>query len=134
MVIESLALAVVIFAAIFLIGIAVGSFFVPKVATKFLDAFASSARAHLAEMAMRLIAGWAFVVYSPQMLYSYAFKLFGWVLVVTSVLLLLIPWRWHHKFAQVAVRPLTRRVWLFGVFSLPLGGIILFAVLGGNAA
>jgi hypothetical protein len=132
-VIESLALAVVVLAASYLIGLAAASFLSPKLAAKFLDSFASSAGAHMAEMVIRLLVGWALVVYSPQMLYSFAFTLFGWVLVVTTVLLLLIPWRWHHKFAQVAVRPLTRRVWLFGVLSLPLGGIILFAVLGGSA-
>lgn len=114
----------------YLIGVAVASFFAPELAARFLGAFASSARAHLAEMALRLLVGWAFVVYSPQMLYSSAFTLFGWVLVITSVLLLLIPWRWHHHSAQMAVRPLTRRVWLFGVLSLPLGGVILFAVFG----
>lgn len=127
---ETLALAVVVLAAMFLIGVAAASFFAPELAARFLDSFASSARAHLAEMALRLLAGWAFVVYSPQMLYSSAFTLFGWVLVITSVLLLLIPWRWHHKFAQMAVRPLTRRVWLFGILSLPLGGMILFAAFG----
>jgi hypothetical protein len=132
-VIEFLALAVVVLAAIYLIGVAAASFLAPRLAARFLDSFASSARAHLAEMAIRLLVGWAFILYSPQMLYGFAFRLFGWVLVVTSLLLLLVPWRWHHKFAQVAVRPLTRRVWLFGVISLPLGGVILFAVLGGGA-
>ncbi len=68
-------------------------------------------------MAIRLLVGLSLLVYSPRMLFSYAFNLFGWILVITSVLLLLFPWRWHRKFAQMAVRPLTRRIWLFGVFS-----------------
>ena len=131
---KTLAMAIVVLAAIYLIGVAVASFLAPTHAAKFLDSFASSARAHLSEMALRLLVGWALIVYSPNMHYAVAFRLFGWVLVVTSILLLLIPWRWHHKFAQMAVRPLTRRVWLFGVLCLPLGGVILFAVLGGGAA
>jgi hypothetical protein len=131
---ESLALAVIVLAASFLIGLGAASFLTPKLASEFLDSFAGSAGAHLAEMVIRLLVGWALVVQSPKMLYPFAFTLFGWVLVITSVLLLLIPWRWHRKFAQVAVRPLTRRVWIFGVLSLPLGGFILFALLGESAA
>ncbi len=132
--VEAIASAIVIAAAAFLICVAAMSFFAPKLATRFLDGFASSARAHMTEMTIRLVVGWSFVVYAPRMLYSDVFSVFGWVLVVTSAMLLLIPWRWHHRFAESAVRPLTRHVWLFGTVSLPLGGVILFAVLGGGSS
>ena len=85
-------------------------------------------------MGIRLLVGWSLVIHAPRMLFPDAFAIFGWVLVVTSVALLLIPWRWHHWFAQKAVRPLTRHVWLFGMLSLPLGSAMLFAVFGQGGA
>lgn len=132
--IETLALAIVVLAALFLLGLAAASFFAPSHAARFLGGFASSARAHVLEMAMRLIAGCAFVAYAPRMLYPGAFLLFGWVLVVSSLVLLLLPWRWHHRLARSVVPPIIHRVWLFGIISLPLGGVILFAVWHGRAA
>lgn len=105
------------------------AFFVPARATRFLNSFASSARAHYSEIVLRLIVGAALVVAAPGMLYSPTFLAFGWVLVTTSLVLLLLPRRWHQRFAQLVVPTVTRRVWLFGAVSLPLGGVTLFALL-----
>ena len=127
--IEFLAQATVVLAAVYLIGLAVASIFAPARATGFLNAFAGSARAHYTEISIRLIVGAALVVAGPGMLYGQVFYLFGWIIVATSIMLLLLPWRWHHRFAQIVVPPLTRRVWLFGLLSLPLGSVILFAIL-----
>jgi len=68
------------------------------------------------------------------MFVSVAFNLFGWVLLVTSACLLLVPWRWHHRFAQFAVTRVTRYIGLVGVASLVLGGFVLVAVARGSAA
>lgn len=129
--IEHLALAVVVLAAFYLIGLAVMAIFTPNIAARFLDGFASSFYTHITEMGIRLLVGWAFVVNAPRMLFSDMFFAFGNILVVTSVILLLLPWRWHQRFAQKVVSPIIRHVWLFGIVSLPLGGGILFAVING---
>lgn len=131
---ENVASAIVVLAALYFVALAAASFIAPEYATRFLNGFAGSARAHYSEMLVRLIVGCAFVVYAPRMLYPGVFLLFGWVLVITTVVLLLFPWRWHHRFAQKVVPPITRHVWLFGIVSFPLGGAILFAVLRGGAA
>jgi hypothetical protein len=127
------ALAIVVLAALFFFGLAAASFLAPAHAASFLGGFAGSVRAHVLEMLVRIIVGWAFVVSAPSMRFSGAFRLFGWVLVISSIVLLLLPWRWHHRFAQHVVPPITRHVWLFGIVALPLGGVIVFAVLGGAA-
>ena len=132
--IETLALAVVVLTALYLIGLAAISFLAPAQARRFLKGFAGSARARFAEMAIRLVVGCSLLVCAHRMLYPMAFLLFGWVLVATTAILLLLPWRWHHRFAEKVVPPITRRVWLLGMVSLPLGGIILFAVLHGGSA
>ena len=85
-------------------------------------------------MLVRLAVGASLVVSAPRMLYPGAFFVFGWVIIVTSLILLVIPWRWHRRFAVKVVRPMTRRAWLFGILAFPLGGFTLFAVLHGAAA
>jgi uncharacterized protein YjeT (DUF2065 family) len=132
-VIEVIALSVVVSAALYLLGLAAASVFASAYTARFLNGFGGSARVHYLEMCIRLIVGAALVVAAPSMLYAHVFQLFGWVLVVTSLVLLLFPWRWHQRFARVVVPPLTRRVWLIGLLSLPLGVVMLFAVLYRNA-
>lgn len=126
---QTLALIIVVSSAIFLIALALSAFFTPALAKRFLTGFARSATVHVSEMMIRLLVGWSFVFYSPHMRYEDKFALFGWVLVVTSIVLLCVPWRWHYRFAEVATKPLIERVWLFGLLALPLGGVILFATL-----
>ncbi|MEM9554293.1 MAG: hypothetical protein AAGC60_08540 [Acidobacteriota bacterium] len=122
------ALFVVVLAGLYLVTLALASFFAPRAAARFLDGFAGSARAHVVEMAVRLTVGGALVLAAPRMLYEPAVSAFGWLLVATSLVLLLLPWRWHRAFARTVVPPLTRRVWLFGLFALPLGAALLYAV------
>lgn len=130
--IETVALAVVALAALYLVGLAAVSFFAPAIAARFLNSFAGTARVHYLEITIRLVVGAALVVAAQGMRYSGFFFWFGWVVVVSSLVLLVVPWRWHHRFAQVVVPPLTRRVWMIGLLSLPLGGVILFSVLSGG--
>jgi hypothetical protein len=131
---DLLAIGIVALAAVYLIGLAVASIVTPAKAAGFLNGFAGSARAHYTEISIRLIVGIALVVAAPGMAYGNLFSLFGWIVIATSIILLILPWRWHQQFAQIVVPPLTKRVWLFGLLSLPLGGVILFAVLCRGAA
>ena len=119
--------------ALFLVLLALASFFLPKRASMFLNGFAASLRAHLIEMFLRLCAGGSLVIVSKRMAFSEWFYIAGWLIVVTSLLLLLIPWKWHNAFAKIVVPPLTNRVWVFGIFSLPLGLFIIFALAVGSA-
>ena len=43
------------------------------------------------------------VIFAPSMWYADLFKLFGWLIVVTAVALLLLPWRWHYEFGKWAI-------------------------------
>lgn len=96
---ELLAYTLVVLAAIYLLWLGVVSFLRPAYAANFLNGFASSARAHYLEISLRLVVGTAMVLASSRLQFSSAFHLFGWVLVLSSVVLLLIPWQWHHRFA-----------------------------------
>ncbi|GAB58786.1 hypothetical protein [Rheinheimera nanhaiensis] len=126
---EQTALAIVFLAALFLLGLAGMAAFRPRLAVRFLNGFASSALAHYSEISLRLIVGTAMVIAAPDMRFSNLFILFGWLIVATSIILLLVPWRWHQRFAQAVLPPLTKRVWLFAVLALPLSVTLLYATL-----
>jgi hypothetical protein len=104
----------------------------PDRATRFLLGFAGSPAAHYTELSVRLVVGAALVLAAPQLIFSGAFKLFGWVLLGTTACLLLVPWRWHQRFAQQAVPRAIRHIALIGVASLALGGFMLAALVRGS--
>lgn len=128
---EVLAKFIVILASVFLIALAVTSFVFPARAAAFLNGFASSARVHFSEMLIRLAVGISLVVVATEMAFAEWFRLFGWVLVATSMALIVIPWQFHQKFAAIVVPPLTRRVWLFGLLALPLGVAMMASLIMG---
>lgn len=129
---ETLALTLIVLTALYLCALAAASLIVPAKANHFLRGFASSARVHYVELSARLLVGAALLVYAPHMFASGVFTLFGWVLVLTTVCLLLLPWRWHRRFAQQAVTWAIAYIKVIGVFSLVLGGLMLAAVIRGN--
>ncbi|KGM53126.1 hypothetical protein N800_11085 [Lysobacter daejeonensis GH1-9] len=132
--IEVLALVVVVLTGLYFIALGAISLFIPVLASRFLLGFADSAIKHFAELSLRFLAGCALTLYAPQMLFPDIFTLFSWVLLVTTAFLFLVPWRWHHRFAQQAVPKATRHTTLIGLVSLALGGFILAAVVRGSAA
>ena len=109
-----------------LIGLAVVIVVKPLLAKRFLNSFASSARAHYTEQLSRLVAGTAIVILSPSMWYSDVFAPFGWLIVVTAVGLLLVPWHWHQRFSKWAIPLVIRNLKLFAVGAFALGGFILY--------
>ena len=125
---------IVVAFAFFLIGLAVTILARPPLAERFLNAFASSARAHYLEQAVRLVVGGALVLFSPAMWQPDLFRLFGWVVVGTTVVLLCIPWRWHHRFATWVVPPVIRYLKLYGVGAVVLAALLLYGVFAGGAS
>ena len=131
---EAIALTLVVLAGVYLLALGAASLLAPARASRFLLAFASSGPVHFTELLLRFAAGVALVLYAPRMFLSGAFHLFGWVLLATTAFLLVLPWRWHHRFAQQAVPLFTRYIALIGLVSFAIGSLILWAVARGNAA
>lgn len=130
--IEVLALAIVVATGTFLAALGGAALLAPSHASRFLLGFAASPSRHYAELGVRFLTGGAFVLAAPYLPLPAAFTLFGWVLIATTAGLLLIPWRWHHRFAQRAV-PLALRVLpVLGASSIALGAVVLVAVYLGN--
>lgn len=128
-----MALAVVAAAGLFFVVLGGASLMAPSRAGRFLLGFAASPTRHYTELALRFLVGGALVASSPRMLFPGALNLFGWVLLVTTAGLLLVPWRWHRHFAARAVPKALRFLPLIGACSVALGGLVLLAVFGGDA-
>ena len=111
-----------------LIGFGFMIAFKPLLAERFLESFASSARAHYTEQTSRLIAGAALVTFSPSMWYPDLFKSFGWLIIITAVGLFLVPWRWHHRFSEWAIPLAIRHLRLYALGAFMLGAIVLYGV------
>lgn len=132
--VTNVALAMVVLAALYMLTLGAASLLVPAQASRFLFGFAGSPSIHFAELLLRLVAGAALVQYAPYMHFSSAFRLFGWVLLITTAALLFVPWQLHRRFAQHAVARAARYLPLVGLVSLAFGGLMLFAVTHGQAA
>jgi hypothetical protein len=119
--------AVVVLAGLHLVGLAVAAFAAPAAASRFLLGLASSAPVHYAELGVRFIVGGALLRHAPHMAMPGVFTVVGWVLVITTAVLLAVPWRWHRRFAERFVPPVVRHTRLLGVASFVLGSLVLAA-------
>ncbi len=112
-----------------LIALAVLTVVAPARTVKFLRGFASSARAHYTEQVLRLIAGAAIVVFAAEMRFAALFTVFGWLIVLTAIGLLVMPWRWHRRFAEWAIPLAIRRLRLYALGAFGLGTLVLYSAL-----
>jgi len=131
----SVVAAIVVVAFAFsLIAFTSVAFAKPAIAERFLSAFASSARTHYVEQSVRLLAGAALVVLSPTMWQPRMFWFFGWAIVVSSAVLVCVPWQWHHRLGErFRILPtLVRHLRLYAIGTFALGALLLYGVLAGG--
>lgn len=131
--IEAIAAALVVLAALYFLALGAASLVLPSRANRFLLGFAGSQAVHYTELLARFVVGAALVLHAPRMYLSDAFNVFGWILLVTTACLLLLPWRWHRRFAQHVVPRAIRHLKWIGLTSLACGSFILAAVVRGSA-
>lgn len=125
---STLASVVVVAFGLFLVGLSGVVFVRPARAERFFLSFARSARAHYTEQAVRLLIGGALVVRAPAMWQADLFRLIGWLIVVTSVGLILAPWRWHQRFGAWVLPWVVRHMRLYAVALFGVGVLLLYGV------
>ncbi len=103
----------------------------PESARRFLMSFASSARAHYVEQACRLLFGTSLVVLSAAMWQATVFRVIGWAIVTSSLALLLMPWRWHHRFGRRVLPSVVRHMKLYALGVFAFGCLLLYGVFLG---
>ena len=131
--INLLAAMLVLLTGLYLISFALVILLAPARAKRFLNGFANSAFTHYLELGLRLIAGMAILLYAPQMLFSDLFVFCGWTILLTTIGLFAVPWRWHQRFAQWGVPYATRNLKLIACASFVFGGFVIGTVIAGAA-
>lgn len=124
----ALSLATVYLAGFYFVALAAAAILRPSRAAVFLAGFAQTAPRHYLELFLRAIVGAALVVQASRMPFATAFFTFGWMLVLTTAGLAILPWRWHRAFAERAIPRITRHLITVGCVSLLLGMSILWAL------
>lgn len=126
-----LAAVTVLLAGLWLVGLAVVTFVKPDAVKAFFGKFASSALTHFVEMFLRLVVGIAFVIYAPQMKFAIVFTAFGWLLIVTTAVLMFVPWKLHKKFSDRSLPMMYEWLTVFAVVSFLGGAFIVFSFFFG---
>jgi len=128
-VIEQFAFAAVILSGVYMTALGGCAWLSPLRVRRFLLGHASTPFLHWLEMSLRVVIGVAFVIHAPAMRYAQAFTGLGWLILGTTAVLMLVPWRWHLEFAKRSVPQALRFLPLIGVAALLMGGFVLVAAL-----
>lgn len=105
----------------------------PLLAERFLMSFAITARAHYLEQALRLLLGVSLLVLSPLMWGSTVFWVLGWSIVLSTIGLLIVPWRWHNRLAGHVLPKLVSHMRVFAVAVFGFGVFLLMGLYMGLA-
>lgn len=103
----------------------------PRTFRSFLSGFAQSARVHGLEMSVRLLVGAALIASAGSGTYGAAFRILGWILLGSTAVLMLIPWRWHQTFANRVVPTALQFTPIIGGSSIAMGCLVLYAQIAG---
>jgi len=120
--------------ALFFLVLGVIALIRPDNAKRFLLGFATSAPKHYAELAARLLAGGAMLIAAPHSTQATGLTVFGWLLIGTTAVMALVPWRIHRRFAETSVPQALRFLPMIGIASLVLGGLLLWSVFIASTA
>ena len=112
-----------------LIALLIVTLFKKETVIAFLSLFASSAKAHYIEQIYRLVVGLGLFIYADHMLFSEVFKIFGGLLIATSVLLIMLPWKWHYKLGKWAGPIVIKNIVIYAVSASILGLVMLYCVI-----
>jgi hypothetical protein len=102
--------------------------FLPTLARRFLSGFASTVRVHFAELGARTLVGFALLEHASISAYAKEFSMVGWLLLSTTAILLLIPWRLHRRFAMHVLPSVLRFVQPIGLAALLMGLALLIGI------
>ncbi|MDP3312786.1 hypothetical protein [Lutibacter sp.] len=102
----------------------------PEKARKILRKAASTNFINYTEITIRLIPATALILYSDLCKFPEAFKLFGWFMLATSLILYIVPRKLHHNYSMKSadiLKPIYLR--LISPFAFLLGGLIIYNTL-----
>jgi len=101
----------------------------PKRARSTLRKAGSTNLINYAEITLRLIPAVALILYADFSKFPLVFKLFGWFMLFTSMVLYFVPKKLHHEFSNKSadrLKPLYFQ--LISPFAFLFGGLIIYNV------
>ena len=99
--------------------------FMPEYARKTLRKAGSTNFINYAEITLRMIPATALILYADFSKFPVGFKIFGWMMLLTSLILYFVPRQLHHRFSLKAADILKERYFqLVAPFAF-LGGLFL---------
>jgi uncharacterized membrane protein YfcA len=120
---------IVVLFGLFFIGTGLLMLVRPKKAREILKKAGSTNFINYAEITIRLIPAMAMVYYSDFTKYPPAFKIFGWFMIATSVILYFVPRRLHHDFSVKCAAFLKPQYFqLVSPFSFFIGVALVYSV------
>ena len=125
--------ATLLLVALYFLVLGAVSLVMPSRASSFLLGFATTSRKHYIELIARFLVGLALLTTAPRSSNSTALLAFGWLLLVTTGVMALVPWRTHQRFAQASVPRALRFLPLIGIASLAFGLGLAWAVVNVSA-
>lgn len=125
-----LAKYIVILFGIFLIGAGLLMLLKPAKAREYLRRAGSTNFINYAEISIRMLPAAALVIYSDLARFPMIFKVLGWFMLATSLVLFFVPRRLHHGYALKCADILTpQRFQWISPLSLLFGGAVIYAAL-----
>ena len=119
----------VVVAGVWLIGLGVFMLVRPHQALVALSRMGGSPGVHVGEMAVRILAGAAMVLAAAGSRYPLAVMVIGGFLIVSAVVLLVLPRRWHAAYSTWwASRIPVAAVRLIAPLSWVMGGALIWVV------
>jgi uncharacterized membrane protein YfcA len=121
---------IVILFGLFLIAAGFLMLFAPEKARATLRKAGSTNFINYTELIVRLIPAVGLILYSEFSRYPLSFKVLGWFMLVTSIILCIIPRKLHHQFSLRSadiLKPVYFR--LISPFSFLFGSAIIYSVI-----
>ena len=120
----------VILFGMFIICVGFLMLFAPYKARETLRKAGSTNFINYAEITIRMIPAIGLILYSEYSKYPEAFKIFGWFMLATSIVLYFVPREIHHSYSLKSadiLKPLYFR--LLSPFAILFGSAIIYCVL-----
>lgn len=128
--IEAIAKWIVIIFELFFISVGLLMLINPKKANEILRKAGSSNFINYAEITIRIIPAVGLILSADNSKYPDTFKIFGWFMLLTSLVLYFVPRELHHKFSVKAadiLKPLYFQ--LISPFAFIIGTLLIYSII-----
>jgi len=121
---------IVIAFAVFIIGVGFLMLLDPQKARELLKKAGSTPLINYGELILRMIPAAGLILCAEVTKFPTFFSILGWFMIGTSVLLMLLPRKYHHAYALKCADILTPgRIRTIAPLSFIFGGFLLYAIL-----